>query len=110
MSHHSQGFPIRTWLAVSALLFISTPSIAWSLPIFRWDSNDKGFWIVATNPENRSYNCSTTYKLSYSGQENTHTTSFFVSPKFSGVSFVQTVNLPPNIPWTVVQIGQPDCY
>ncbi|MBA8876335.1 hypothetical protein FHW16_000017 [Phyllobacterium myrsinacearum] len=110
MSRHSNSFPIRMWLAVSTFLVVTTPSIAWSSPMLRWDSNDKGFWIVAANPDDRPYNCSTTYKLSYGGQSDTRTESFFVPPKSNGVAFVKTVNLPPNTPWTAVQIDQPSCY
>nr|WP_008126790.1 hypothetical protein [Phyllobacterium sp. YR531]EJN01363.1 hypothetical protein PMI41_03445 [Phyllobacterium sp. YR531] len=98
------------WIIASVFL-LAAVSPAWSSPLLRWDSNDKGFWIIADNPEDRSYNCSTRYTLTIAGQSETRNDSFTVEPRFIGrIAFVRSVILPPNTPWTVVQEDPPSCY
>ncbi|MEP7457016.1 hypothetical protein [Phyllobacterium sp. SB3] len=102
---------MRKWIICCLLVLATVPSAAWSSPLLMWDSNDKGFWITAINPEDRSYNCSTRYTLTIAGQSDTRNDSFNVQPKSNGlVAFVRSVILPPNTPWTVVQEDPPNCY
>ncbi|SDA93672.1 hypothetical protein [Sinorhizobium sp. NFACC03] len=83
----------RLALATSLMLVVQS-SPARSEPLVRWDWNDKGFWIYAINPDDRSWNCAAEYAINYAGDVRRNTASFTLPPKFKGVMSVVKVDYP----------------
>ncbi|QND52248.1 hypothetical protein HB779_10245 [Phyllobacterium sp. 628] len=49
---------MRKTAALLALLLVLAPSGAGAYVFATWNSNESGFWVDATNYEDRNYSCS----------------------------------------------------